>query len=113
MNDKTFWNFCVFMYDFWHNLEYKSYKSVAECISSEIQNTDHILEIACGTGILTQEITKRHTDLGYIAIDYAQNMIDICYKKEFQLYLNLEMQLIYLILIIVLIRLLLLMLYIL
>lgn len=82
MNDKSFWNFCVFRYDFWHNLEYKSYKSVAECISSEIQNTDHILEIACGTGILTQEITKRHTDLDYIAIDYAQNMIDICCKKR-------------------------------
>lgn len=81
MDDKNFWNFCVFMYDFWHNLEYRSYKYVADCISEEIKDTDRILEIACGTGILTQELTKRHIGLDYIAIDYAQNMLDICYKK--------------------------------
>ena len=81
MDDKTFWNFCVFMYDFWHNLEYKSYKRVADRISEDIQGNDHILEIACGTGILTQEITRRYEYLDYIAVDYAQNMIDICQRK--------------------------------
>lgn len=82
MDDKLFWNFCVFMYDFWHNLEYKSYKHVADCISEDIGGNERILEIACGTGILTQEITKRHGYLDYIAVDYAQNMIDICKRKR-------------------------------
>ncbi len=82
MDDKVFWNFCVFMYDFWHNLEYKSYKHIADCISEDIKDNESILEIACGTGILTQEITKRYSSLDYTAIDYAQNMLDICYKKR-------------------------------
>jgi len=82
MDDKGFWNFCVFMYDFWHNLELKSYKHIANCISEDIQGNERILEIACGTGILTQEITRRYSYLDYTAIDYAQNMIDICERKK-------------------------------
>lgn len=82
MDDKAFWDFCVFMYDFWHNLEHKSYEHIADCISEDIQGNESILEIACGTGILTQEITKRYSSLDYTAIDYAQNMLDICYKKR-------------------------------
>ena len=82
MDDKAFWNFSVFMYDFWHKLELKSYKLVADCISRNIQANDKILEIACGTGILTQEITQRHNELNYLAIDYAKNMLDICHKKR-------------------------------
>ncbi len=82
MDDKVFWNFCVFMYDFWHNLEYKSYKHIADCILEDIQDNERILEIACGTGILTQELTKRYNGLDYTAIDYAQKMIDICKKKK-------------------------------
>lgn len=82
MDDKAFWNFCVFMYDFWHNLEYKSYKRIADCISEDMKEDERILEIACGTGILTEEITKRHKRLDYVAIDYAQSMLDICHKKR-------------------------------
>ena len=44
MNDKLFWNFCVFMYDFWHNLEYKSYQNVANCILEDIVGSEQILE---------------------------------------------------------------------
>lgn len=82
MDDKRFWNFCVFMYDFWHNLEYKSYRLVADNICDKIQGNEKILEVACGTGILTKEITKRYDGLDYTAIDYAKNMIDICQKKQ-------------------------------
>lgn len=82
MDDKNFWNFCVFMYDFWHNLEHKSYKLVADNICRKIQGDEKILEVACGTGILTQEISRRYHGLNYTAIDYAQNMIEICQKKR-------------------------------
>lgn len=94
MNDQTFWNFCVFMYDFWHHLEYKSYVHIAECISLDALENECILEITCGTGILTKEITKRNFNLDYTAIDYAQKMIDTCQRKKFLLNLNWEMQLI-------------------
>lgn len=82
MEDKKFWNFSVFMYDFWHNLERKSYKIVADNICNNLSGKENILEIACGTGILTNEITKRYNDLNYTAIDYAPKMIDICKKKN-------------------------------
>ncbi len=82
MNDKLFWNFCVFMYDFWHNLEYKSYQNVANCILEDIVGSEQILEIACGTGILTQEITCHYNNLDYTAIDYARKMINICERKK-------------------------------
>lgn len=82
MNDKLFWNFCVFMYDFWHNLEYKSYQNVANCILEDIVGSEQILEIACGTGILTQEITCPYNNLDYTAIDYARKMINICERKK-------------------------------
>lgn len=80
--DKRFWNFCVFMYDFCHNLERKSYKMVADNICNDLNGNECVLEIACGTGLLTKEITQRYDDLNYKAIDYAQKMIDICKKKN-------------------------------
>ena len=82
MSDKQFWNSCVFMYDFWHNLEHRSYKLIADNICRKIQGKEKILEVACGTGILTNEITKRYSGLNYTAIDYAPNMIDICRKRK-------------------------------
>jgi len=82
MKDKQFWNFSILMYDFWHMLEHNSYKLVAENISSDLKGNERVLEVACGTGILTDEITKRQKQLDYTAIDYAPNMIDICHKKR-------------------------------
>ena len=82
MRDKKFWNFCVFMYDFWHNLERKSYRIVADNICSDLKGSEDILEIACGTELLTKVITKKYDNLNYKAIDYASKMIDICKKKN-------------------------------
>lgn len=82
MEDKKFWNFSVIMYDFWHMLEYNSYKFIANSIVNELNGNEKVLEVACGTGILTEEITKRCSSLDYTAIDYAQNMIDICNNKS-------------------------------
>ena len=82
MEDKKFWNWCTFSYDFWHYLEYFSYKHAAENICDKITDEEKILEIACGTGILTNEIVKRYPNLDYTAVDYSQKMIDICRAKK-------------------------------
>ena len=44
-------------------LEHNSYKLVAENISSDLKGNERVLEVACGTSILTDEITKRQKQL--------------------------------------------------
>lgn len=83
MEDKKFWNWSsIFVYDFWHNIEYKSYRQIADQICENIKDDTKILEVACGTGILTNEITKRYDNLDYTALDYAENMLNICHSKK-------------------------------
>lgn len=81
MKDKQFWNFCTFNYDFWHNLEYHSYKMIAENICNHLTGQEKILEVACGTGILTNEILTKYPSLDYTAIDFSEKMLDICKEK--------------------------------
>lgn len=81
MDNKNFWNWCTFSYDFWHYLELSSYKKIAKEIYTKISGNEKILEIACGTGILTHEIIKKCPYLKYTAIDNADKMIEICHKK--------------------------------
>lgn len=84
MNDnKKFWDFtAAFIYDCGHNLEKKSYEKAASNIVSKINPGDSILELSCGTGMLTREIIERiNQPVDYMATDFSSKMLERCFDK--------------------------------
>jgi len=82
---KNYWNssLAVGRYDFSHSTETDSYIKVANSIIKNFEPGDRILELACGTGILTNFILEKNTvPIQYLATDFSPNMIDKCRQKN-------------------------------
>ena len=65
----------VWFYDFWSRLtESKAAKLVIEF--ADINNGQKILEVACGTGLVFENIVKRNPDGKNIGIDLSPDMLE-------------------------------------
>ncbi len=53
------------------------FEPYAADLAGRINNADRILEIACGTGILTKAILGRHSRASVVATDLNRGMIEI------------------------------------
>lgn len=75
-NKQTIKNYknVAWFYNSWSWLtESKAAKKVIEL--ANIQNGDHVIEIACGTGLVFQEIVKRNPDGNNFGIDLSDDML--------------------------------------
>ena len=80
--DKTvkFWNALSSRYDKQVITKYsKAYRKTIDKTDSYLNNTDSVLDFACGTGITTVELATKVKEV--YAIDIAQDMIDIARNK--------------------------------
>ena len=79
--ESSFWNSFSNKYDkFINNTVKKTYQQMYKLLKIDIANSDLVLEIATGTGLLSFEICKHVKQIE--AIDIAQNMIEIAQKKQ-------------------------------
>jgi len=80
--NKTKTDFCkvVWFYDFWSWLtESKAAKYVIKF--SEIKDGETILEIACGTGVVFEQIVKQNPNGDNIGIDLSPDMLNKAKKR--------------------------------
>ncbi|MBK5212255.1 MAG: methyltransferase domain-containing protein [Flavobacteriaceae bacterium] len=69
----------AWFYNIWSWLtESKAAKKVIEL--ADIRNGEHIIEIACGTGIVFKEIVKRNPDGQNLGIDLSTDMLAKAFK---------------------------------
>ena len=81
-DNMDFWNFCSPVYDLFHSTEKGSYEQVTDNIVANIKEGDSVLELACGTGILSQSIAEScEVPFSYIATDFSPKMINACKQK--------------------------------
>jgi ubiquinone/menaquinone biosynthesis C-methylase UbiE len=79
-NTKHSYKNVVWFYDFWSWLtESKAAKKVIEF--AEIRDGDAILEVACGTGIVFEQIVKRNPSGRNIGIDLSPDMLNKARKR--------------------------------
>ncbi|HKI87537.1 MAG TPA: methyltransferase domain-containing protein, partial [Draconibacterium sp.] len=70
----------VWFYDFWSWLtESKAAKEVIRC--AEIKGGEKILEIACGTGVVFEQIVFKNPDGMNVGIDLSPDMLDKARKR--------------------------------
>jgi predicted TPR repeat methyltransferase len=80
MKNSNYRDLSVFGYDFFHNLEMDSYSSIAKLIKARINHSDRILEIGCGTGVLSNLISANCENI--IGIDTSQKMLARAIRKK-------------------------------
>ena len=75
-----FWNRIAPVYDVFEKVyNNKVIKGTAEICASHMNDTDDVLECACGTGLITTSTApKTHH---YVATDFSKNMLKKCMKK--------------------------------
>lgn len=75
-----FWNKISPVYDLFENVyNRKVYKGTGIKVSEFIDETDSVLECACGTGAITEEIAKKAQKV--LATDFAEGMLKRASKK--------------------------------
>ena len=75
-----FWNKISPVYDLFENVyNRKVYKGTGIKVAEFIDETDSVLECACGTGAITEEIAKRAQKV--LATDFAEGMLKRASKK--------------------------------
>ena len=75
-----FWNKISPVYDLFENVyNRKVYKGTGIKVSEFIDETDSVLECACGTGAITEEIAKKAQSV--LATDFAEGMLKRASKK--------------------------------
>ena len=75
-----FWNKISPVYDLFENVyNRKVYKGTGIKVSEFIDETDSVLECACGTGAITEEIAKKAQMV--LATDFAEGMLKRASKK--------------------------------
>lgn len=75
-----FWNKISPVYDVFENVyNRKVYKGTGIKVSEFIDETDSVLECACGTGAITEEIAKKAQMV--LATDFAEGMLKRASKK--------------------------------
>lgn len=75
-----FWDIVSHFYDFFtHIVNGKGNQEICRVVSKSIKKTDSILEVACGTGLITKEIYPLCQTL--TATDYSRGMIQKAQKK--------------------------------
>ena len=79
-NHSKFWDFLSQSYDKNTLKKYSNtYKKTIEKICTYLETSNNVLDIGCGTGIITIEIASNVNKV--LAIDYSQKMLDIAKKK--------------------------------
>lgn len=80
---KKFWDTWASEYDILHFSERNSYSKIAENIHLELKDGSNVLEVACGTGLLSEEILKRsRVKINYIATDFSEKNDFFSRKKN-------------------------------
>ena len=75
-----FWNKISPVYDLFENVyNRKVYKGTGIKVAEFIDETDSVLECACGTGAITEEIAKKAQKV--LATDFAEGMLKRASKK--------------------------------
>lgn len=75
-----FWNKISPVYDLFENVyNRKVYKGTGLKVAEFISNTDSVLECACGTGAITEEVAKKAQKV--LATDFAEGMLKCASKK--------------------------------
>ena len=75
-----FWNKISPVYDLFENVyNRKVYKGTGIKVAEFIDESDNVLECACGTGAITQEIAKKAQKV--LATDFAEGMLKRASKK--------------------------------
>lgn len=75
-----FWNKISPVYDLFENVyNRKVYKGTGIKVAEYIAETDSVLECACGTGAITEEIAKKAQKV--LATDFAEGMLKRASKK--------------------------------
>ncbi len=75
-----FWNKISPVYDLFENVyNRKVYKGTGIKVAEFIDETDNVLECACGTGAITEEIAKKAQKV--LATDFAEGMLKRASKK--------------------------------
>ena len=75
-----FWNKISPVYDLFENVyNRKVYKGTGIKVAEFIDETDSVLECACGTGAITEEIAKKCRQV--LATDFAEEMLKRASKK--------------------------------
>ena len=75
-----FWNKISPVYDLFENVyNRKVYKGTGIKVAEFIDETDSVLECACGTGAITEEIAKKCRQV--LATDFAEGMLKRASKK--------------------------------
>ena len=75
-----FWNKISPVYDLFENVyNRKVYKGTGIKVAEFIDETDSVLECACGTGAITEEIAKKCRQV--LATDFAEKMLKRASKK--------------------------------
>ena len=75
-----FWNKISPVYDLFENIyNRKVYKGTGIKVAEFIDETDSVLECACGTGAITEEIAKKAQRV--LATDFAEGMLKRASKK--------------------------------
>lgn len=75
-----FWDNVAWVYDIFANgINRKANKTLCQTVAALINDTDRVLECACGTGLLTGVMAPRCKSL--IATDFSQKMLHRAEKK--------------------------------
>lgn len=78
--ENKFWNFFAIFYDsFMEKTIKSSYKNMYEKIIERINKSNDLLEMASGTGDVSIAISNHVNNI--VAIDFAENMVNIASKK--------------------------------
>lgn len=83
MDYKKFWDDWAIRYDLLHFSESSSYNKIADNICLGLHEGDSVLEVACGTGLLSEKVIKKSkVKINYIATDFSEKMISLAQKKK-------------------------------
>ena len=73
-NSRSLWQRYAGVYDFFMQKDKRAYDVLGEKICAQIKDEMNVLELACGTGLVTRRVAKRCKK--YTATDFANKMLE-------------------------------------